>query len=112
MISLLIKSKAGMRFSNSFVVFVPGVMKCYNSRRHNASIREVAITGRAKISADVFDGDIRSAEIRLCTNIKPIGVFVVHFIFNFTKGWYQFRNRAVQAALCEKHYEESCNQSV
>ena len=61
-------------FSNSFVVFVSGVMKGY--------IFTVIIinTGcgnnrSAEVSADVFNGDIRSAETWLCTNIKTIGVF-------------------------------------
>ena len=73
-------------FSNSFVVFVSGVMKGY--------IFTVIIinTGcgnnrSAKISADIFNSDIRSAEIWLCTNIKSMSVFGVHFIFNFTKRW-------------------------
>ena len=71
-------------FSNCFVVFVSGVMKGY--------IFAVIIinTGcgdnrSADIPADVFNGNIRSAEIWLCTNIKTIGVFRIHFIFNFTK---------------------------
>ena len=58
-------------FSNSFVVFVSGVMKGY--------IFTVIIinTGcgnnrSAKISADIFNSDIRSAEIWLCTNIKSM----------------------------------------
>ena len=65
-------------FSNCFVVFVSGVMKGY--------IFAVIIinTGcgdnrSAEVSADVFNGDIRSAEIWLCTNIKTIGVFRIHF---------------------------------
>ena len=73
-------------FSNCFVVFVSGVMKGY--------IFAVIIinTGcgdnrSAEVSADVFNGDIRSAEIWLCTNIKRMSVFGVHFIFNFTKRW-------------------------
>ena len=71
-------------FSNCFVVFVSGVMKGY--------IFAVIIinTGcgnnrSAEVSADVFNGNIRRAEIWLCTNIKTIGVFRIHFIFNFTK---------------------------
>ena len=73
-------------FSNSFVVFVSGVMKGY--------IFTVIIINMgcgnnrsAKISADIFNSDIRSAEIWLCTNIKRMSVFGVHFIFNFTKRW-------------------------
>lgn len=64
-------------FSNCFVVFVSGVMKGY--------IFAVIIinTGcgnnrSAEVSADVFNGDIRSAETWLCTNIKTIGVFRIH----------------------------------
>ena len=65
-------------FSNRFVVLVSGVMKGY--------IFAVIIinTGcgnnrSAEVSADVFNGDIRSAETWLCTNIKTIGVFRIHF---------------------------------
>ena len=64
-------------FSNRFVVLVSGVMKGY--------IFAVIIinTGcgnnrSAEVSADVFNGDIRSAETWLCTNIKTIGVFRIH----------------------------------
>ena len=71
-------------FSNRFVVLVSGVIKGY--------IFAVIIinTGcgnnrSAEVSADVFNGNIRRAEIWLCMNIKTIGVFRIHFIFNFTK---------------------------
>ena len=73
-------------FSNSFGVFVSGVMKGYiftviiiNTRCSN--------NRPAEVSADVFNGDIRSAKIWFCTNIKTVGMFGVHFIFNFTKRW-------------------------
>ena len=39
----------------------------------------------AEVSADVFNGDIRSAKIWLCTDIKAVSVFRVHFIFDFAK---------------------------
>ena len=51
----------------------------------------------AEISADVFNGNIRGAEIRLCTNIKPMG---------------QYRKQAAQAVLYGRHSEESYNQNV
>ena len=73
-------------FSNCFVVFVSGVMKGYifaiisinAGSRNNRS---------AEIAGDVVDGDIRSAKIWFCPDIKTIGVFCVHLIFNFQKRW-------------------------
>ena len=41
----------------------------------------------AEVPTDVFNGDISRAKIWLCTNIKTMGVFGVHFIFYFTKRW-------------------------
>lgn len=73
-------------FGNGPVIFVSGVMKGY--------VFAVVIinTGcsddrSAEVSADVFNGDIGSAEIWLCANIKTFGMFFVHFIFDFTKSW-------------------------
>ena len=73
-------------FSNSFVVFVSGVMKGYifaviiiNTRCSN--------NRSAEVPADVFNGNIRRAKIWLCMNIKTVGVFCVHFIFNFMERW-------------------------
>lgn len=73
-------------FSNSIIVFVSGVMKGYiftviiiNTRCGN--------NRSAKVTTDVLNGDIRSAKIWFCTNIKTVGMFGVHFIFNFTKRW-------------------------
>ncbi len=71
-------------FGNGPVIFVSGVMKGY--------VFAVVIinTGcsddmSAEVSADVFNGDIGSAEIWLCADIKTFGMFFVHFIFDFTK---------------------------
>ena len=65
-------------FSNSLVVFVSGVMKGYiftviiiNTRCGN--------NRSAKVTTDVLNGDIRSAKIWFCTNIKTVGMFGVHF---------------------------------
>lgn len=55
----------------------------------------------AEISADVFNGNIRGAEIRLCTNIKPIRVIRVHFIFNFTKRWANTGNKLLKQYFTE-----------
>ena len=55
----------------------------------------------AEISADVFNGNIRGAEIWLCTNIKPIGVLRVHFIFNFTKRWTNTGNKLLKQYFTE-----------
>ena len=79
-----VQSRNGL--GDSFVVFMSGIMKSYifaiisiNARsRNNRS---------AEIAEDVFDGDIRSAKIWFCPDIKTIGVFCVHLIFNFKKRW-------------------------
>ena len=55
----------------------------------------------AEISADVFNGNIRGAEIWLCTNIKPIRVLRVHFIFNFTKRWANTGNKLLKQYFTE-----------
>ena len=55
----------------------------------------------AEISADVFNGNIRGAEIRLYTNIKPIRVIRVHFIFNFTKRWANTGNKLLKQYFTE-----------
>ena len=65
-------------FSNSFIVFVSGVMKGYIFAVISINTR-CGNNRSAEVSADVFNGDIRSAETWLCTNIKTIGVFRIHF---------------------------------
>lgn len=55
----------------------------------------------AEISAYVFNGNIRGAEIRLYTNIKPIRVIRVHFIFNFTKRWANTGNKLLKQYFTE-----------
>lgn len=62
-------------FGNGPVIFVSGVMKGY--------VFAVVIinTGcsddrSAEVSADVFNGDIGSAEIWLCADIKTFGMFL------------------------------------
>lgn len=73
------------RFNNGFVIFVPCVMKGYifaiiviNTGSGN--------NGSFELSADIFNGDVRSTKIRLCTNIKTISMFGIHFVFNTTEG--------------------------
>ena len=93
-------------FSNSFIVFVSGVMKGYiftviiiNARCGN--------NRSAKIATDVFNGDIRSTKIRLCTNIKAVSVFGVHFVFDFTKSWTNARSK-----LFKKHFSKGITKKV
>lgn len=71
-------------FSNSFIVFVSGVMKGYIFAVLSINTR-CGNNRSAEVSADVFNGDIRSAKIWLCTDIKAVSVFRVHFIFDFAK---------------------------
>ena len=66
-------------FSNRLVVFMSGVMKGYIFAVIIINTR-CGDNRSAEVSADVFNGDIRSSEIWFCTNIKTIGVFRVHFI--------------------------------
>ena len=56
-------------FSNSFIVFVSGVMKGYIFAVISINTR-CGNNRSAEVSADVFNGDIRSAKIWLCTDIK------------------------------------------
>ena len=71
-------------FSNSFIVFVSGVMKGYVFTVISINTR-CGNNRSAEVSADVFNGDIRSAKIWFCTDIKAVSVFRVHFIFDFAK---------------------------
>ena len=71
-------------FSNSIIVFVSGVMKGYIFAVISINTR-CGNNRSAEVSADVFNGDIRSAKIWLCTDIKAVSVFRVHFIFDFAK---------------------------
>ena len=73
-------------FSNSFIVFVSSVMKGYIFAVIIINTR-CGDNRSAKISADVFNGDIRSTKIWLGTNIKAVSVFREQFIFDFTKSW-------------------------
>ena len=72
------------RFSNGFIIFVTSVVK-------SNIIPIVIINTRgsdnrsAEISADVFNGDIRSAKVGFSTNIETISMFGLHFIFDFSK---------------------------
>ena len=87
-------------FSNSFIVFVSGVMKGYVFTVISINTR-CGNNRSAEVSADVFNGNIRGAEIRLCTNIKPIRVIRVHFIFNFTKRWANTGNKLLKQYFTE-----------
>jgi hypothetical protein len=72
-------------FGNFFVIFVSGVVE------GNIFTIVAVDTGRSnhrppKVSADIFDGNGRGAEIRLCADIKTIGMVFIDIIFNFGKG--------------------------
>ena len=56
----------------------------------------------AEISADIFDGNGRGAEIRLCADIKTIGMIFIDIIFNSGKGRTKF-----QSEFFEKDFSES-----
>ena len=73
-------------FGDCLIVFVSGVMKS----NHIAII--IINTGSCdyratKITADIFNGYIRSAFIRFCSNIETIRIFFVQFIFELFKGF-------------------------
>ena len=80
-------------FSNSFIVFVSGVMKGYVFTVISINTR-CGNNRSAEVSADVFNGDIRSAKIWFCTDIKAVSVFRVHFIFDFAKKnwWFSYED--------------------
>ena len=62
-------------FSNSFIVFVSGVMKSNIIPVIRINTRSCNYRS-AKISADVFNSNIRFTMIRLGTNIESFGMFV------------------------------------
>ena len=88
-------------FGNFFVIFVSGVVE------GNIFPIVAVNTGRSnhrppKVSADIFDGNGRGAEIRLCADIKTIGMIFIDIIFNSGKGRTKF-----QSEFFEKDFSES-----
>ena len=88
-------------FCNGFIIFVPGVVE------GNIFSIVAVDTGRSnhrppKVSADIFDGNGRGAEIRLCADIKTIGMIFIDIIFNSGKGRTKF-----QSEFFEKDFSES-----
>lgn len=49
----------------------------------------------SKISADVFNGDIRRTQVRLSSNIKAFGMVFVELIFKLLKRRSQFKGELI-----------------
>ena len=88
-------------FSDGFIVFVARVMK-------GNGIAVIAVNPRggdnrsAEISADIFDGNVGSAEIRFCTDIETINMIPVNVIFDLAE-----RRPDSLGHLFEKDFPES-----
>lgn len=74
--------RGGNAFFDGFVIFVPCVVKSnkftiifINAGGNN--------NGTPQVSADVFDGHIRSAGVGFGTDIETIGMIFVNIIFDF-----------------------------
>ena len=98
--------KSRNTFGDSLIIFVSGVMK-------SNIISVIVIDARscnyrsAKISADVFDGNIRFTKIRLSTNVETIGMFRVHFVFDFTKRFADFVGQLFEKNFAKRITEET-----
>jgi hypothetical protein len=72
-------------FGNGFVIFVSLIMK-----RDGVTVIRInsgSCNNRSpKISADIFNGDIRGAFVRFSSDIKAIGMLFVNLIFEFIEG--------------------------
>ena len=93
-------------FRNRKVIFVPGIVES-----HEVSVI-VINTGSgndrtAQISADVFDGNIGSAEIGFCSHIETFRMKSIHVVFNFAKGRSQSKGKLIQKDFAECIAEKS-----
>ena len=86
---------------NSFFIFMSCIVKGYvftiiviNARGSNYR--------PTKVSADVFNGNRRCATIRLCTDIKSIGMIFVNIVFNSSK-----RRTQTKGQFFKKDFSES-----
>ena len=93
--------KSGNTFFNGFIVLVSCVMKSniiavifINTRGGD--------NGTTKVSADVFDGDIRSTKVRFGTDIEAFGMIFKNIIFDFAK-----RRPDCGRHLFQKNFTES-----
>lgn len=99
-----VKGRNGL--GNGFIIFVTSVMKGYifaiviiNTGSGN--------NGSSKIPADIFNRDIRSAKIRLCTDIESVSMSGVHFVFNFAE-----RRTNARCKLFEQNLAKSLAEKV
>ena len=90
------------RFNNGFIIFMSSVVEGYifpiiiiNTRGSD--------NRSAEISADVFNGDIRSAKVGFSTNIETISMFGIHFIFNLKNRTNVLANDAIKCYDESKH---------
>lgn len=74
--------QGGNAFFDGFVIFVPCVVK---SNKFTIIFINAggSNNGTPQVSADVFDGYIRSAGVGLGTDIETIGMIFVDIIFDF-----------------------------
>lgn len=88
-------------FSYSFMIFMSLIMKS-----HGVTIIRINSGGSnnrpSQISADIFDCDIRRAEIRFSPDIKAIGMVFVDLVFKFIK-----RRPQVTSEFFQKNFTES-----
>ena len=74
--------RGGNAFFDGFVIFVPCVVE---SNKFTIIFINAAGSnnGTPQVSADVFDGHIRSAGVGFGTDIETIGMIFVNIIFDF-----------------------------
>ena len=88
-------------FGDGFIIFVASVMK-------GNSVTIVAVNTRgsdnrsSEIPADIFDGDVGSAEIGFSTDIESIGMIMINIIFDFAE-----RRSYSLGHLLQKNFAES-----
>ena len=88
------KVNGGDAFCDRFMVLMSLIME-----RHTIPVIGInpgSSNNRSpKVSADVFNGDIRRTQVRLSSNIKAFGMVFVELIFKLLKRRSQFKGELI-----------------
>lgn len=100
------KVQSGNAFFNGFVVFVSCVVE---SNKFTVLFIDAGGSNNraAKVSADVFDSDIRSAKIWFSPDIETFGMIFIDIIFDFSEGGADGISHLFQKNLAKSISKES-----
>mgnify|MGYP007007707134 CR=1 FL=1 len=94
------KVNGGDTFRDGFMILMALIMECH-------TILVIGINPgsgndrSSKVSADIFNGDIRRTQVRFGSNIKAFGMVFVDLIFEPFKRRVQFRRELIQKDFME-----------